>query len=121
MIIYKITNIVNKKIYIGLTVKKSAQSRFSKHVSEAKCSNENRYFLNAILKYGRENFKVEEIKHWISKGAQLSDTVHNLLISLKVITGKKINKLPLKKAIVKAPVEGEAAPAAAAPAPTPAA
>lgn len=44
-----------------MTTTKSAQCRFNKHVSEAKCSNDNRYFLNAILKYGRESFKVEEI------------------------------------------------------------
>jgi len=36
-------------------------------------------------------FKAEKIKEWISKGAQLSDTVYNLLISEKIIEGKKIN------------------------------
>ena len=43
------------------------------------------------------NFKADRIKHWISKGAQLSDTVHNFLVSEKVIEGKKINVLPKKK------------------------
>ncbi len=39
--------------------------------------------------------KEEKIKEWISKGAQLSDTVHNLLVRKKVITDKKrIVKLP---------------------------
>lgn len=32
----------------------------------------------------------ERISYWISKGAQPSDTVHNLLISQGVIPGKKI-------------------------------
>lgn len=32
----------------------------------------------------------ERILNWISKGAQPSDTVHNLLISHGVISGKKI-------------------------------
>mgnify|MGYP003395019399 CR=1 len=36
------------------------------------------------------------IKHWISMGAQLSGTVHNMLIEKKIITGKKINVLPRK-------------------------
>ena len=64
-----------------------------------------------------EQFKVEKIKHWISKGAQLSGTVHNFLVTRKVITGKKINVLPKKRPIAK-----EAVPApAVAPAPTPAA
>lgn len=47
--------------------------------------------------------KNERILHWISKGAQVSDTAHNLLISNKVLTGKKRNVLP-KKTYVK-PVE----------------
>lgn len=40
----------------------------------------------------------ERVQEWISKGAQLSDTVHNLLISEKVIDKKKINALPKKTA-----------------------
>jgi small subunit ribosomal protein S16 len=39
--------------------------------------------------------KEERIREWISKGAQLSDTVHNLLVRKKVITDKKRTvKLP---------------------------
>ena len=67
--------------------------------------------------------KADRVKYWMSQGAQLSDTVHNWLIDKKVIPGKKINNLPLKKPIVKAAAKGaEAAkaPAAAAPAATPA-
>ena len=66
-----------------------------------------------------EQFDVVAIKDCISKGAKLSDTVHNFLVSKKVISGKKINALPKKKPILKPVAEGEAAPAA--PAPTPAA
>jgi len=43
----------------------------------------------------------EKVKAWIGKGAQVSDTVHNLLVSQKIITGKKINVLPKKTPIVK--------------------
>jgi small subunit ribosomal protein S16 len=39
---------------------------------------------------------VEAIKHWLSHGAQASLTMHNFLISQKVITGKKLNALPKK-------------------------
>ena len=46
-------------------------------------------------------FKDDRITYWMSQGAQVSGTVHNLLISKKIISGKKINVLPLKKAIVK--------------------
>jgi small subunit ribosomal protein S16 len=59
-----------------------------------------------------EDLKVDKIKHWISKGAKLSDTMHNLLIDLKVLSGKKINALPLKSPIKK---EGETTAAPAAP------
>jgi small subunit ribosomal protein S16 len=53
----------------------------------------------------KSEFKTDRVTYWMSKGAQVTPTVHNLLISKKVITGKKLNKLPLKKAIVKdAPV-----------------
>ncbi len=63
----------------------------------------------------------DRIKFWISKGAQPSDTMHNMLISKSIISGKKINVLP-KKTVEKkeeAPV-AEAAPAPAAPAEAPA-
>ena len=43
----------------------------------------------------------ERIKYWISKGAKLTDTLHNHLVSKKVISGTKINKLPKKRPIVK--------------------
>lgn len=36
------------------------------------------------------------IKELMSKGAQVSETVHNLLVSHKIIDGKKINVLPKK-------------------------
>ena len=44
----------------------------------------------------RIELNAERIKHWISNGVTLSDTVHNLLISQKIIEGKKINVLPRK-------------------------
>lgn len=61
-------------------------------------------------------FKNDRISYWMSKGAQVSTTVHNLLVTKKVTNGKKLNALPLKKAIVKEAPAGEAAPEAAAPA-----
>jgi small subunit ribosomal protein S16 len=33
--------------------------------------------------------KAERIKHWLSKGAQMTATVNNLLIEKKIIEGKK--------------------------------
>ncbi len=57
----------------------------------------------------------EAIKHWISKGAQPSVTLHNFLVSNKVISGTKINALP-KKTPIKKEVSPEEAAAAVAPA-----
>ncbi len=54
----------------------------------------------------------EKIKYWMSKGAQATPTMHNMLISKKIIDGKKINVLP-KKTVPKKEEE----PAAATPAP----
>lgn len=45
--------------------------------------------LNPLRKERR--LKPERIKHWLSVGAQPSATVHNLLVSEKIIEGKKIN------------------------------
>jgi small subunit ribosomal protein S16 len=42
-------------------------------------------------------WKTERIQYWISKGAKLSDTFHNFMVSEKVIEGKKINVLSRKK------------------------
>ena len=53
------------------------------------------------------NVDADRIKYWISKGAQLSDTMKNLLISKKVITGKKVNALPKKRPIKKELTEEE--------------
>ncbi|MEX0651860.1 MAG: 30S ribosomal protein S16 [Candidatus Paceibacterota bacterium] len=53
----------------------------------------------------------ERVKHWISNGAQVSDTVHNILIKEGVIEGKKINVLPKKTPIIKEKDETAEAPA----------
>jgi small subunit ribosomal protein S16 len=37
----------------------------------------------------------ERIKYWISKGAQPTDTMHNILVQNKIIDGKKIDKVSI--------------------------
>jgi len=64
-----------------------------------------------------EQLKVDRVRHWMSKGAKLSVTLHNFLINQKVIEGKKINALPTKTPIKKdAPVAPAATATVAAPA-----
>lgn len=48
------------------------------------------------VKSGEVNFKVDRVKYWMSQGAQLTDTIHNFMISKKIIEGKKKNVLSKK-------------------------
>ena len=48
--------------------------------------------------------KGDRVTHWISVGAQPSNTVHNILVKEKIIKGEKRNVLPKKSPIKK---EGE--------------
>lgn len=57
-IIYKTTNLINGKVYIGQTIKKLSE-RKTKHYYDAK--NNNTYFSRALIKYGFENFGWEII------------------------------------------------------------
>lgn len=55
--VYKITNLVNNKIYIGQTIH-SLKHRFNQHTRKSGCTR----LYNAIIKYGKENFKIEELE-----------------------------------------------------------
>lgn len=74
---------------------------------------------NIVEKVGTYNPRSKEraidadrVKYWMSVGAQPSDTVHNMLVSLGILNAKKINVLP-KFVEPEKPVVEEAAPAAA--------
>lgn len=57
-------------------------------------------YVNPLTKKSKING--ERAKYWISVGAKPSDTVHNLLVSQKVIKGEKIAAfIPKAKAEVK--------------------
>ena len=63
---------------------------------------------------GKPVINIDRTKHWMSVGAKASGTVHNILVDLKAVTGKKINVLGKKTPIVKeAPIVEAKAPAAA--------
>jgi small subunit ribosomal protein S16 len=65
---------------------------------------ENLGFVDPLTK--KKNFKKDRILYWISKGAKPSDTIHNWLVSEKIIDAKKnnVSKLSRKK---KAKIEAE--------------
>lgn len=87
MIIYKITNRINGKCYIGQTVG-TLDARWKRHCKDnSKCT----AIHNAIVKYGKDNFTVEEIDnavsqdelnekeaYWITKLNTLSPNGYNL-------------------------------------------
>lgn len=60
-------------------------------------------------------FKKDRIQYWISKGAQPSETVHNLLVKNAIIEGKKMTKKIPKPVVAEAPVEEAKAEEVAAP------
>jgi small subunit ribosomal protein S16 len=62
---------------------------------------------------GRIALQGERIREWMGKGVTVSDNLHNLLISNKVIEGKKINVLPRKSPPKKEEDAAVQAPAAA--------
>jgi group I intron endonuclease len=78
MIIYRVTNIINGKVYIGQTVK-TLEMRKSLHLSNLKKGSD-LYFHRAIKKYGEENFKWEILCELDSK--EKLDEMEKFLISI---------------------------------------
>ena len=68
------------KIVVTEKTKSSTGGRFVEEVG----------FYNPVTK--EKVLKPERLKYWISQGAQPTSTIANLLISEKVIEGKKIPK-----------------------------
>ncbi len=74
-------------------------------VTDSKNSTKSGKFLEVVGSYdarlgkNKTILKAERIKHWISVGAQLTDTVKNLLISKKIIEGKKTDYRPKPKPV----------------------
>lgn len=70
-------------------------------------------------KLGTIEINADKAKHWLSQGVKPSITLHNMLVSKKIIEGKKLNALSKKSPIIdeealkKAEEEKKAAEAAA--------
>lgn len=59
MVIYKITNIINNKVYIGQT-SESIKRRFNRHMGHQSLDFDTKFY-RAVRKCGRENFVIEQI------------------------------------------------------------
>lgn len=60
MIVYKITNKINGKVYIGQTIRPIEQ-RYQRHINDAINNALDTHFARAIRKYDQENFICEQI------------------------------------------------------------
>lgn len=93
------------KIRLQRTGRKN-EPTFRLVLTDSKNSAKSGRFLEVLGNYDsrkgeKSEFKSDRISHWMSVGAQVSDTVHNLLVDKKIVSGKKLNKLPKKNAPVK--------------------
>lgn len=68
-------------------------------------------YLNPLKK--NKSLNKERIQYWISKGAQPSATIHNLLVTEKIIDAKKIVKKSKKSEVAATASAQPASPAAA--------
>ena len=106
-IIYKCTNLINNKKYIGQTIH-SLQNRKTEHYGY--CLYDGTVFHNAILKYGKENFKWEilgeypneELDKWEQFWIKKEDTFfkngkgYNMNFGGNTAIGREINKKRVK-------------------------
>lgn len=89
-IIYKATNRINKKQYVGQTIH-SLDERIARHVYGARTKTKTNAFASAIRKYGIQSFKFiiidqastqaildEKETYWIKKSRSLSPLGYNL-------------------------------------------
>jgi len=108
-LIYKITNKINNKLYIGLTTM-TLKGRWSCHKAEAKIGNKTPLY-KAIRKYGEDNFIIEQIDiannqqeleekeiYWIMHFKSLSPNGYNLTEG-GIVSTKQSNETKLKKSI----------------------
>jgi len=69
-------------------------------LTDSKNSTKSGKFLEILGSYdARKSVDVlhaDKIKEWMGKGAQVSDTIHNLLVKHKIVDSKKKNVLPRK-------------------------
>ena len=74
--VYKITNTVNKKVYIGKS--KNPITRFAKHVSVSKHKIKSQYFYlqRAINKYGEDKFVIDILEEHDSAEAAYAREIY---------------------------------------------
>lgn len=77
-VVYRITNTLNGKFYIGVTTQ-SLASRFSQHMSCSRTKPIQGHFQRAIRKHGREAFIIEELAKFETGNDGLAAEMHFIL------------------------------------------
>jgi|688.fasta_scaffold712087_2 group I intron endonuclease len=108
MHIYKITNIINNKMYIGQTIQKNPKMRWYDHCARAR-KDQNNHLYNSMRLYGVENFVWEVIdsadnlndlnlkeQHWLDEYRKTTE-VYNLREAGNNKTHSKQSKEKMKK------------------------
>ncbi len=95
----------NNPAYRLLVVDRRASTKSNKYVE---------LIGNYEPKSGKIEINADRAKYWLSQGVKPSDTVYNMLVSKKIVEGKKRNVLPKKSPIIdeaklKAEAEAKAA------------
>jgi group I intron endonuclease len=76
--LYKIVNLKNNKVYIGMT-KNSLEKRFYQHCFISKTRNTSLY--NSMKKHGIENFKIELLNTYNNKKDCCKAEIENILLN----------------------------------------
>ena len=100
------------------------QPTFRLVLTDSKNSTKSGKLLEVLGSHDARNDKntainADRVKHWLKQGAKATGTVHNLLVTNKIITGKKVNVLPKKTVAKKEEAPAPAVPVVAAPATAP--
>lgn len=73
-IIYKISNLVNGKEYIGRT-RCDIRKRFNEHIADSKYTQTTNILHQDIRKYGRENFIIFKVGEFYCENDYVADTI----------------------------------------------
>ena len=82
-----------------MRIGKKGQAYFRVVVQEQRSKNKGKYLEDLGSWNPHQNIfnvKEERTKHWLSSGAQPSDTVHNFLVDRGLIEGPKVKKVRVK-------------------------
>lgn len=100
--VYKITNSINDKVYVGRTVR-SIEQRYKEHLQSLE-NGDTRHLYSAMRKYGANNFKIELIEEcstlddMIEKEAYYCELLEAYTKGYNMTTAGEINPMECEKA-----------------------